>query len=96
MTLCANCASDVGYDAEDDVLVTCSRCVQAKCLRLEAGDEARLARIDPDEVRRLRKERGWSQSDLAIALRLTTNQVSAFERGLRLPPKRLADWVEAQ
>ena len=96
MTLCANCGTDVGYQGDEDVLVTCSLCVQQKCHTLASGDEARLAQLKPDTVKRLRKTHDWTQADLALALRLPVRSVSEFERGLRLPDKALFDWVEAE
>jgi DNA-binding transcriptional regulator YiaG len=96
MTLCAQCDSDLGYEADSGVSVTCSRCVQAKCLRLESGDEAQRATLEPDTVKRLRKAHGWTQADLALKLRLSVQQVSEFERGLRLPDKALFEWAEAK
>lgn len=96
MTLCANCGSPIGYDADPDIRVTCSRCVQGMCHRDESGDEAQRATLKPDTVKRLRKAHDWTQADLALVLKLPVLRVSEFERGLRLPDKALFDWAEAE
>lgn len=93
MTLCAKCDSDVGYQADEDVSVTCSRCVQQTCHAAECGDEAELASLDPEVCKARRKDHSWTQADLALKLRLPVRQVSEFERGLALPPRELYDWA---
>ena len=40
-----------------------------------------MMRFDPNIVRRLRHERGWSQSDLAAACGWSKQRVSNIERG---------------
>ena len=96
MTLCAKCDSDVGYEADKDILVTCSRCVQRQCRRAEYGDEAELASLDPEVCRAARQAHGWTQVDLALKLRLPVRRVSEFERGLTLPTRELYDWVSGE
>ena len=96
MTKCESCGSDVGYEAAIDVKVTCSRCVMLRISRQESRDEARLAALDPAEVKSLRKGLGWTQADLAQVLRLPTKQVSDFERGLALPPEALYRWAQQE
>ena len=96
MTSCTSCGSDVGYLAAEDVTVTCSRCVMRRCQGQESSDKAELARLEPAEVKVLRKAKGWTQADLALVLRLPVNKLSAFERGIELPPVEVVEWVASQ
>ena len=96
MTKCESCGSDVGYEAAADVKVTCSTCVMSRITRQELRDEARLATLEPDTVKGLRKGLGWTQADLALVLRLPIQQVSNFERGLALPPEALYRWAQTE
>lgn len=96
MTKCESCGSSVGYVAASDVKVTCSTCVMQRITRQESQLEARLATLDPAEVKSLRKGLGWTQADLALVLRLPTKHVSDFERGLALPPEKLYAWAQQE
>ena len=96
MTKCESCGAGVGYRAADGVTVICARCVMTRCNTITAAETARLEALDPDVLKTLRKARGWTQADLALALRLPVTQVSAFERGKGLPPVELVDWTEQQ
>ncbi len=48
-------------------------------------DEATLARAIGAEVARRREEQGWSQTELAAAVRCDRSAVSRWEEGRRLP-----------
>lgn len=42
-----------------------------------------------DRIRRLRQERGWSQTQLAQRLRVHQKQISGYERGIHVPQTEL-------
>jgi ribosome-binding protein aMBF1 (putative translation factor) len=60
---------------------------------VERQDIARLEAVDMEAVVAARKERGWSQEDLALYLRLPKSVVSKAERGMILCPREIADWI---
>jgi transcriptional regulator with XRE-family HTH domain len=49
----------------------------------------------PQEIQALRKELGWSRSDLAAALNVTRQTVSNWERGASQPSEAVAETMAA-
>lgn len=93
---CVRCGDNLGYTPAEGVTIQCARCTMARCLRYECEDVARLQAVDMEAVAALRKQRGWSQGDLALHLRISKSAVGKAERGLILCPREVADWLDSQ
>lgn len=90
---CIGCGDDLGFNAEDGIDITCGTCVQVRCGIVSNEASLRLSAVDVADVQAKRSELGWSQEDLALHLAIPKSHVSGFERGLRLCPQEVADWI---
>lgn len=93
---CSKCGVPTPTASDEAVSVICGGCVQRLCAGEELRTEARLAEFDAAEFVELRKDHGWSQSIAAARIGVPISHLQEFERGTRLCPLEVADWMTAR
>ena len=92
---CSKCGVPTPCSSEA-ASVVCGSCVQRMCAGEELRTEARLAEFNADEFIEMRKDHGWSQSIAAARIGVPISHLQDYERGTRLCPEEVADWMTAR
>lgn len=81
----------------DDVRsYTCGLCVMLGVNRIALAEEARLREYTPEQSKKARKAKKWTQAALAIHLKISAAHITNFERGADLIDPKHAEWLDAQ
>ena len=90
---CVRCGLEVrgNYDSTCDI--ECGSCVQRGAAIASAREDQRRSGLDPQVCVDLRRDSGYTQKDLALRLRVTVGELSAFEQGKGLCPRKVEEWM---
>jgi len=69
--------------------VICGACVQKLLYKVVKNGKTEEEKYPPEVSKSYRKEKGWSQDDLALHLSIPKGQISNFERGATSIPDKL-------
>jgi len=76
--------------------VQCGRCFQFRSRSAALTQKEAEKSYTPEALVKLRKEKGWTQSDLAAKLKLPPYRVSHFEQGKAGPPLKVQKFMDAE